>query len=103
MSEGKGCSGSILFSFMLGGLVGAGLTLLFAPMSGQEARDRITGLRDDLKDKADDLVLDTKDRVGSTYLKGKDYLKDKKSILASAIETGKEAYEKEKDKFSNDA
>jgi gas vesicle protein len=102
MSDGKGCTGSILFSFMLGGLVGAGLTLLFAPMTGQETRDRITDFKDDFKDKTDDLLHDTKDKVSSSYLKGKDYLKDKRSVLTSAIETGKEAYEKEKDRLSKD-
>jgi gas vesicle protein len=100
MSNGKGCTGSILFSFMLGGLVGAGLTLLFAPMSGEDARDRITGFKDDVKDKADELIHETKDKVSSSYLKGKDYLKDKQSILTSAIDSGKEAYEKEKNKLS---
>jgi gas vesicle protein len=37
--------------FVAGGLIGAGLALLFAPVSGKEARQVIGNKYDDLKDK----------------------------------------------------
>jgi len=37
--------------FVAGGLVGAGLALLFAPVSGKEAREAIGNKYDELKEK----------------------------------------------------
>ncbi len=37
--------------FIAGGLIGAGIALLFAPVSGKEAREAIGNKYDDLKDK----------------------------------------------------
>ena len=46
MSDERCCNGSggILMAFLAGGLLGAGLALLYAPVSGLEARERIGGL-----------------------------------------------------------
>ncbi|MGE5343995.1 MAG: YtxH domain-containing protein [Candidatus Omnitrophota bacterium] len=40
--------------FLAGGLIGAGLALLFAPVSGKEAREVIGNKYDDLKDDVKD-------------------------------------------------
>ncbi|TAL21984.1 MAG: YtxH domain-containing protein [Nitrospirae bacterium] len=82
-------SGSVFLSFLLGGVVGAGLALLLAPQSGPETRRKI-------KDFAEDM----KDRVGSTVEKGKDFFEQKKSVITTAVEAGKEAYEKERERLS---
>ena len=53
----EGCSsGSMLVSFLLGGVVGAGLALLLAPQSGDETRKKIGDFADDVKDRAMDYV-----------------------------------------------
>jgi len=88
-------SGSVLLSFLLGGMVGAGLALLMAPQSGEETRRRIRELADEVKDKATDYVGQTRERVMSTVEKGKEALDEKKSAITAAFEAGKEAYEKE--------
>lgn len=92
--EGFG-SGSILLSFLLGGMVGAGLALLLAPQSGPEARRKIMEIADDVKEKAGDYVNQAREKVTSTVEKGKCYVDEKKSLIAAAFEAGKEAYEKE--------
>jgi len=90
MRDDNGCStGSVFLSFLLGGIVGAGLAMLLAPQSGPETRRKI-------KDFAEDM----KDRVGSTVEKGKDIFEQKKSVIATAIDAGKEAYEKERERLS---
>ena len=91
---------SVLLSFLLGGLVGAGVALLFAPSSGNETRRRIRELADDAIDMADDYVEQVKSKVTSSVEKGKDFYEEKKSVISSAFEAGKEAYEKEKEKLS---
>lgn len=93
---------SIFLSFLLGGLVGAGVALLLAPKSGRETRLRIRELADDVKEKADDYVEQTKSRVTSAVEKGKDFVQDQKSIIATAVEAGKEAYEKEKERLAKE-
>jgi gas vesicle protein len=82
-------AGSVILSFLLGGAVGAGLALLFAPQSGYVTRQKIKEFTDEMKD-----TIDT------TAEKGKDFFEGKKSVIASAFEAGKKAYDKEKEKFS---
>jgi len=99
MSENRNFSGgSILLSFILGGIVGAGIALLLAPQSGKETREKIKGLAEDVKDKATGYARQVKDRVASTVEQGKEFFEEKKSLLTTAIDAGKEAYEKEKEK-----
>jgi len=93
-------SGSVLLSFLLGGVVGAGLALLFAPQSGRETRQKIRELADDVKEKTTDYAHQAKEKVSALVDEGKGYYDEKKSILKSAVDAGKEAYEKEKEKYS---
>lgn len=93
--EGGFSAGSVLLSFLLGGMVGAGLALLLAPQSGAETRRKIRELTEEVKEKASDYVGQAKERVVSTVEKGKDILEEKKSAISAAFEAGKEAYEKE--------
>lgn len=98
--EGGYSAGSMLLSFLLGGIVGAGLALLLAPQSGRETRQRIRELVEDAKERAADYVDEVKGKITSTVEKGKDFFEEKKSIITTAVEAGKEAYEKEKEKLS---
>jgi len=95
-------SGSLFLSFLLGGVVGAGLALLLAPQSGQETRQKIRGLAEDVKDKAANYVDDAKKKVTTIVEEGKGYYEDKKSLVKSAVDAGKEAYEKEKERLSKE-
>lgn len=95
-------SGTVFMAFILGGAVGAGLAILFAPQSGKETRDKIRGLADDAKEKASQYTEQMKDKIASTIEEGKGLLEEKKSIITSAIEAGKEAMEKEKEKLSKE-
>ncbi len=91
-------TGSIFLSFLLGGIVGAGFALLFAPKSGSETRQRVKDFAEDVKDKAKNYVEDVKGKVAAGLDKGKEFYEEKKSVITTAIEAGKEAYEKEKEK-----
>jgi gas vesicle protein len=96
--EGYG-SGSVLLSFLLGGVVGAGLALLLAPQSGRETRQKIKELSDDIREKTNEYIGETKGKVASVVDESKGYYEEKKSLIKSAIDAGKEAYEKEKEKY----
>lgn len=99
MSNYSGYSGGTVFlSFLLGGLVGAGVALLMAPESGENVRKKLREFTDDTKSKATDYVEQTKGKVSSTVEKGKELYEGKKSAITSAIEAGKEAFQKEQEK-----
>lgn len=88
-------AGSILVSFLLGGLVGAGLALLLAPSSGTETRRRIREIADEVKVKTEDYLDSTREKIKSTVEKGKEIYEEKKSAITAALEAGKEAFEQE--------
>lgn len=96
MDEERGFSAkSILMSFLLGGIVGAGLALLLAPQAGKETRARIKETADDVREKAEAYIKEAKEKITSTLDKAKETLEEKKAAITKAVEAGKEAYEKE--------
>jgi len=101
MRDNNGHSaGTVFLSFLLGGIVGAGLAMLLAPQSGSETRKRIREFADDIKEKAEDYVEHIKKGITSTVEEGKDFYEEKKSAIAAAVEAGKKAYEKEKERLA---
>ena len=101
MSDEKGISaGTVLVSFVAGAAVGAGLALLYAPKSGKEMRETIADLTEDAVDKIKEYAKDTQDKIKTVIEEGRETVVEKKSILASAIEAGKEAMQKEKERLS---
>jgi len=97
---------SVFLSFLLGGMVGAGLALLLAPQSGLETRRKIREFADEVKEKATDYAeqakgtasdyfVQARETVMSTVDKAKHVIDEQKVALSSAIEAGKEAYTKE--------
>jgi gas vesicle protein len=94
MSDDRCCSGSggVMLAFLAGGLVGAGLALLYAPVSGREARERIGGLAGDLRKKTDEWTGDVKQKVEG-------FIEEERSVIKAAYEAGREAMAREKARF----
>ena len=118
MSNNDNCGGGgVLLAFILGAIIGAGVSALLTPTTGRENRERLAGLRDEILEKSGDLEQTVKDRsdkakdeldkakgkVQDTLKRGKDYVESQKDILSSAIEAGKEAYSRQKDSDSQPA
>ncbi|SKA00318.1 Gas vesicle protein [Trichlorobacter thiogenes] len=98
--DDNGVSAStVLVSFLAGAALGAGLALLYAPKSGREMRDQIGDLTDDAVDKIKEYAKEAQDKIKATLEEGKETIMEKKSILSSAIEAGREAIQKEKEKL----
>jgi len=55
--------GAFLIGFLVGGLVGAAVSLLFAPQSGEETRAYIRDKSIELKDKASESIEDARQRT----------------------------------------
>jgi len=60
--ENKGSESSIL-SFILGGLIGASLGILFAPAAGKETRKKLKILLEQLDDESRELYEEFKDKA----------------------------------------
>ncbi len=105
VQRGYGRFPKFLF-FLLGGMVGAGVALLYTPQSGSRMRQQIREATRGMTDKAEsayEQVKDTvKDTVESAVTMGKDMVMEKKPLLAAAIEAGKQAYAEEKKKRSQE-
>jgi gas vesicle protein len=98
--ESDRSTGSIILAFFIGGLVGAGVALLLAPQPGKETRQKIKELAEEAKEKATKYAEEVKSKVTSTVEKGKGLVEEKKSLIKTAVEAGKEAYAKEKEKLA---
>ena len=92
-------AGTVFLSFLAGAAVGAGLALLYAPKTGKELREKIGELTDDAVGKIKNYASEAQEKIKSTIEDSKEVIKEKKSILTSAFEAGKEAMEREKDKY----
>jgi gas vesicle protein len=94
-------AGTVFLSFLAGAAVGAGLALLYAPKTGKELREKIGELTDDAVGKIKNYASEAQEKIKSTIEDSKEVIKEKKSILTSAFEAGKEAMEREKEKFKD--
>lgn len=100
-----GSASGILLSFILGGLTGAALAILFAPRSGRETREilgerirdgreRGRQIRDKVVTRGREILDDAQDFVEEQ----RETLTRKKERLAAAVDAGRQAYKEEKDK-----
>jgi gas vesicle protein len=71
-------SGESMLAFMLGGLLGACLGILYAPQPGKQTRKKLKVLLEDLGEKAEDLLEEGKDKVEEIVANPKDKTTPKK-------------------------
>jgi len=81
MSDERGNgAGGVVVAFTLGALVGAVIALLFAPAKGEETRE----------------MLGEKAKEGAQ--KTREFLRQQRETLGSAVERGREAYQAAREK-----
>lgn len=94
-------------SFVAGGMIGAGIALLYAPQSGErtrlEVRERAERtiikaqkLEDDIKETIGQLIEDIRLKVNQLMEEGRCLAEGKRKEILAAIETGKRALEEER-------
>jgi gas vesicle protein len=82
-----------LGTFLLGGLVGAGLGVLIAPRSGKKTRKLIRHRSEELKDRTVDELEDTRDQALEKF----DALSEKtRNTAESVVSRGKEIAESQR-------
>ena len=89
-------AGTVLVSFVAGAAIGAALALMYAPKSGREMRDDILDLTEDAVDKIKEYAKEAQDKIKTAVEDSKETFTEKKSVLASALEAGREAMQRER-------
>jgi gas vesicle protein len=99
--DNKGFAGSaVVLSFILGGIVGAAMAVLYSPCEGTQTRGKLKDLTDEMKEKSGQLSEEWKEKAATFIEKGKEFVEQKRGILSSAFDAGKEAMRKEKEGIS---
>jgi gas vesicle protein len=98
-------SAAVFLAFILGGLSGAALALLYAPRSGQETRDLLAEkVREgeararEAKERAISRGREVVDEASGYIEKQKQGLDQRKERFVAAVEAGRQAYKEEKQK-----
>jgi gas vesicle protein len=106
MSDDRGSASSLILGFLLGGLTGAALAILYAPRSGKETREMLEGrMREGaersrvLKDKMAGRSRELVDEAAGYVDRQRESLERRKERLSAAVEAGRQAYRDEKDKM----
>jgi gas vesicle protein len=107
MSDDRGSNASaVILSFLMGGLTGAALAMLFAPRSGRETREMLgEKLREgadrgrELKDRVASRGREMVDDAADYLTKQKETVERRRDRLTAAIEAGRQAYREEKEKM----
>lgn len=108
-SDERNGSRSLLI-FLAGGLIGAGLSLIYAPLSGEKTRQylriqtkkakrKARHLGESVRDNIDYLINEIKETTDKVIEEGMELTKEKKAEILAAIEAGKKAMEEERKKI----
>lgn len=104
-NEKQGNGLAVLLAFVLGGLVGAILSLLFAPMPGRETRERIRDASTDAKERTVDTAQKarnvTTERVTDLVDQGRARVDDATESVKAAVEAGRTAFVERKSELAN--
>ncbi|MBE0425990.1 MAG: YtxH domain-containing protein [Nitrospirae bacterium] len=98
-------------AFLLGGLIGAAIALLYAPKSGRETRKDIAKTARRVKSETSDLIEDTvegiqdfagdiKDKVTHIIERGVELSDNAKNEILKSLEHGQKAIEKQRKRIT---
>jgi gas vesicle protein len=102
MADNNGEMGAFLTGFVVGGLVGAAVSLLLAPQSGEETRTLIRDKGIELRDQADNEIKRFRETADKTLQevqsqademqkRGQEMIEEARARVSSAVEQGVEA------------
>lgn len=83
MSRHESGGGTVLLAFLAGAISGAAVALLFAPASGDETRQFLS-----------DKAREGRERAMTAAREGRETLRRQKDQVVSAIDRGREAFDK---------
>jgi gas vesicle protein len=108
IDSGGGAS-DVILAFLLGGLTGAALALLYAPRTGQETRDLIGERLRETAERGREMKREVVGRSralvdeATGYVEeGRQTMEQRKERLAAAVDAGRQAYREERSKGGGD-
>lgn len=103
MADNRGCSlGAVGLAFMTGGLAGAAVALLLAPQSGRESRELVRGYARRAEEQVHELADTANQVLEQARDKGREFVQEKKSVLTEAVEAGRTAMQRERERLSGE-
>ncbi|HSL05883.1 MAG TPA: YtxH domain-containing protein [Nitrospiraceae bacterium] len=103
MADDRGCSlGAVGLAFVGGGLVGAAMALLLAPQSGRESREQVRGYGRRAEEQVHELADTAAQALDQAVDKGREFIKDKQAVVTEAIEAGRVAISRERERLSGE-
>ena len=97
MGNDRGCSlGAVGLAFVTGGLAGAAMALLLTPQTGRESRKQVRGYGQRAEAQAHELADKATDVMDQAVDKGREFVQEKKMVLAEAVEAGRTAMSRER-------
>lgn len=91
-----------LIVFVLGGIIGAAVGLLYAPKTGKETRENLKKLGGDISDTVSDIAQDAKETGRKIYEQGYEKIKTGKDKISEAFEDGKKVFEQYRDESKDE-
>lgn len=113
MADRDGDFGAFISGFVIGGLVGAAVSLLLAPQSGEETRTFIRDKSIEIKDqveqsateartRAEKLAEEARTRAEDLQQRGQAVLEEQKARIEKAVDSGKKAARRKKADISDE-
>ena len=93
--NGRNNAGSKVSFFLVGLGIGALVGILFAPKSGDETRDYLSGKADEGRDYAQKKARELRERAEDLIERSKEIMSRQKDALSTAVEAGKDTYKRE--------
>jgi gas vesicle protein len=101
----------VMGAFLLGGLIGASVALLYAPKSGRETRKDISkaarrikrdtvDLAEDIAESVSDFTGDMKDKAADIIERGKELSESARKEILATLEHGQKVIEKQRKRIS---
>lgn len=87
--------GSRVSFFLVGLGIGALVGILFAPKSGDETREYLSGKADEGRDYAQKKARELRERAEDLLERSKEIMSRQKDALSTAVEAGKDTYKRE--------
>lgn len=103
MTDNRGSSlATVLLAFVGGGIAGAAVALLLAPQSGRESREQLRGYARRAEESVHELADKATEVVDQALDKGREFIKDKQTVLGEAVEAGRAAMHWERERLPGD-
>lgn len=103
MTENRGCSlGVAGLACVAGGLLGAAMALWLAPQSGRQSREQLRGYAQRTEERVHGLADKATEGVEQVLNKGHEFIKDKQAVMTEAVEVGRAAMHRERERLSGE-